>query len=54
MSEDKIITLRVEPPIPIREFDWCAFMDGVEEDGVCGWGENEEEAIADLMWKLEE
>jgi hypothetical protein len=35
------------PPIPIRKFDWCAYYDG-EEEGLCGYGATEPEAIADL------
>lgn len=42
----KIITSFVYPPIPIRQFDWCAFTD--EESGRYGWGKTEAEAIEDF------
>jgi hypothetical protein len=32
---------------------WLAWFDG-EEDGLLGWGNTEEEAIADLQQKAEE
>lgn len=43
-----IKTDHVYPPIPIREFDWCAWYDGEEELGHYGYGRTEAEAIADL------
>ena len=36
------------PPIPLRQFDWCAWHDGEEESNRCGWGRTEAEAIHDL------
>ena len=48
-----IRTTYVHPPIPIRTSDWCACIDGQEEDGPYGWGATEAEAIADLKEKLE-
>ena len=45
----KLITVRVYPPIPIREFDWCAYHeDDVEAARLYGWGRTEPEAVADL------
>ena len=44
----KIITNNEHPPIPLRSWDWCATYDGYEPGGPIGWGETEEEAIADL------
>jgi hypothetical protein len=44
----KIITDYVYPPIPIRDFDWCAFYEGEEESQNYGWGKTEEEAIKEL------
>jgi hypothetical protein len=38
----------VEPPIPTRDFDWQAWLDGYEEDGPVGTGPTEDAAIADL------
>lgn len=49
----KIVTSYVYPPIPWRQFDWCAFIDGEEEAGPYGWGPTEEDAIADLKAELE-
>lgn len=45
----KIVTSCQYPPIPIRQFDWCAYFDGTEEDGNYGWGATEEAAIADFI-----
>lgn len=47
-SERKIVTSFVNPPIPIRTHDWCAFYDGEEEAGNYGWGRTEAEAIQDF------
>jgi len=52
--ERKIVTSHVYPPIPIRQWDWCAFLDGQEEDGPYGWGRTEEEAIAELEQYLDD
>lgn len=53
MDRPRIITSHTFPPIPWRNFDWCAYRDGNEEGGHRGWGATEEEAIADLR-QLEE
>lgn len=50
----KIITSHVYPPIPDHSNDWCAYVDGTEEDGVYGWGATEQEAIDDLSWQLDD
>jgi len=47
-------TTYVHPPIPIRTSDWCACVEGDEEDGPYGWGATEDEAIEDLKEKLAE
>lgn len=44
----KIVTHHEFPPIPVREFDWCAHYEGQEEAGHYGWGSTEAEAIADF------
>jgi len=49
-----IKTAFVYPPIPLRTHDWCAWVDGEEEDGFYGWGETEQEAIDNLWEHLEE
>lgn len=43
----RLVTSFVFPPIPMRKFDWCAHYD--DPEGLCGWGETEQEAIADLI-----
>lgn len=47
MTDRKIITAFVHPPIPDRNSDWCAYYDG-DEDGQRGWGLSEEAAVLDL------
>jgi hypothetical protein len=48
MSNLKIVTSHVYPPIPLRQFDWDAVYDGYEPGDPIGHGATEEEAIADL------
>jgi len=45
----KIVTNCIFPPIPPRNFDWCAYREGREEGGPYGYGKTEAEAIADLL-----
>lgn len=45
----KIITSYWPKPIPNREFDWTAWVDGTEENRWYGYGRTESEAIADLV-----
>lgn len=45
----KIITSNIYPPIPWRDFDWCAYFDGEEEYGHYGYGRTEQAAIDDLL-----
>lgn len=45
----RIITHHEFPPIPLRQFDWCAYRDGDEESGRYGWGPTEQAAIDDLL-----
>lgn len=42
------------PPIPIREYDVMAYLDGYEEDGIKGWGETEAIALKDLKTQWDE
>jgi hypothetical protein len=49
-----IHTELVYPPIPLRQFDWCATFTGDDECGPQGWGATEDEAIADLRQQAEE
>lgn len=49
----KIITSFVHPPIPTRANDWCAYQESKVEDGKSyGWGETEQDALADLGSKI--
>jgi hypothetical protein len=47
-----IKTSFVYPPIPTRDFDWEAYIDGYEPGDALGYGATEEEAIADLLEKV--
>jgi len=49
-----IVTAFVFPPIPNRNFDWSAYLDGNEESGPYGQGASEHIAIADLVQQLAE
>jgi hypothetical protein len=44
-----IRTKNVYPPIPSRQFDWCAIYEGYEPGDPIGWGLTEQEAIDDLV-----
>ena len=61
----KIVTTHECPPVPARNFDWRAGIDGQEEDGADCFAETEveavvaftqehltEEAVAGLTWLL--
>lgn len=43
----KIVTEHVYPPIPIRQFDWCAHYD--DPEGYTASGATEQEAIDNLL-----
>jgi hypothetical protein len=55
MGQPKIKTSHVNPPIPIRQYDWCAYddntYDGAEDAGpqIMGHGATEAEAIAQFQ-----
>jgi hypothetical protein len=49
VTERKIITEYVHPPIPYRCNDWRATREGDDEDYVVGWGLTEQDAIDDLL-----
>jgi len=49
-----IVTSFIDPPIPVRTHDWCAYRDGDEEGCRYGWGRTKEEAVADLLRYEEE
>jgi len=37
------------PPIPVRDFDWQAYVDGYEPGDALGHGATEEQAVAELL-----
>lgn len=45
----RIRTEHVCPPIPTRQFDWRATLDGYEPGDPIGEGPTEESAVADLL-----
>jgi len=49
---DSIVTEHAYPPIPIRQFDWRAWIDGYEESHPTGWGSTETGAVEDLKEQL--
>lgn len=51
---ENIVTDFVYPPIPSRNFDWVAYIDGQEEEGFYGYGETEREAVNELLEMLED
>lgn len=54
ITRPPIVTSHIYPPIPLRQFDWCAYRDGTAEDGNYGYGATEAEAIAALLeWEEE-
>ena len=53
-SKNKIITAFVNPPIPIRAFDWSATRKGFEPGEPFGWGRTEIDAVNALLEAEEE
>ena len=49
----KFQTSFINPPIPVRGFDWQACVDGYEPGDALGHGATEAEAVADLLTVLE-
>lgn len=45
----KIMVDYVHPPIPIRDFDYIAWFDGEEEEGIRGEGKTAHDAIISLI-----
>jgi hypothetical protein len=59
--EGRIVATFVYPPIPLRQFDWCAHEENYEppdSDGIggsiVGWGRTEAEATADYHSQLDD
>lgn len=54
MMPAKIMCNFIYPPIPYRGMDWCAYVDGTEEQDKYGYGETAQEAIADLKDRIDD
>ena len=56
MTDRRIKTVHVFPPIPARTFDWMAYFEDQEgdENALIGWGPTVEMAIEDLKWVAED
>ena len=56
MTGNLIRTSYVNPPIPVRDFDWQAVLDKYDGDETqpVGHGKNELSAIRDLLEKIED
>lgn len=50
----KIIIHFENPPIPVRNFDWCATRDGWEPGQPIGWGKIPQDALQNLLDEEEE
>jgi hypothetical protein len=50
----KIVTSFDYPPIPTRDCDWSAVLDGYDAGDPIGRGPTETAAVADLLQQLEE
>lgn len=47
-------TKHVYPPIPLRSFDWMAWVGDYELGCVTGWGATEDAALLDLQNQVED
>ena len=47
-NASNIVTSFNPPPIPARNFDWNAYVEGYEPGDPLGYGSTEEEAIQNL------
>lgn len=56
LANGRVLSIRTEyvhPPIPDRRCDWQAVDDRTYEGGdLIGWGETEQQAIADLVEQI--
>lgn len=50
----KIVVVYDPPPIPLRNMDWIAYVDGQEEEGNYGYGKTRREAIESLLEVLDD
>ncbi len=49
-----ISTINDRPPIPTRNYDWSAWIDGWEESSYLGYGATESTAVAELLEVISE
>lgn len=49
----QIKTAHVCPPIPLRDFDWLAYVKD-QESSLRGWGKTQIDAICNLLEQIEE
>lgn len=50
----KIVISCPFPPIPTSAFDWCAYIEGMEEDTrLYGYGPSPKDALQELMNRLD-
>jgi len=52
-TKPRIIVECVNPPIPIRSFDWVAYLADHEPGSPQGYGSTAEEAVSDLSERME-
>ncbi len=52
VGRSSIVTNYINPPIPIRLYDWTATRQDYEPGDAVGYGATEQEAIDDLLGQL--
>lgn len=53
-KQERVRTSFIQPPIPMRAFDWVAWLEDKEESGPYGYGRTEHEAKNALAMEIEE
>ena len=51
------VTIKVShdrPPVPVKFYDWSAYVDELHPDGPVGYGETKHRAIYNLLIELED
>jgi len=46
---EKILTTHINPPIPVRDYDWEAVRANYDEGDLIGYGKTEKEAVKALL-----
>lgn len=55
MTQERIVTTHIFPPIPDRNFDWMAYLENdAEKPWMHGYGPTEQDAIEDLKRLIQE